>query len=197
MTIANPRIAPLIDELDALRATRPDAYQIPRDEGVLLAMIALSTGARVIVEVGTSYGFSGLFWGAALEKAGGVLHTIDADPRKFESARATFERAGLSGVITNHLGDAHAVLPTLDLPIDIVFLDADKASTRDYFDIVWPRVRWPGSVLTDNAVTHRDELADFVHYVRSRPDTMSTEIPIGNGLEWTVKAERAAPPFPK
>ena len=189
----DPRILALIDELNQLAKTRDDAFQIPREEGPLLAMIALVSNAQVIVEVGTSYGFSGLFWGSALQKTGGVLHTIDADPKKYASSRATFDRAGLGDHVTVHLGDAHAMLPTIDLPIDIVFLDADKASTRAYFDLVWPRVRCGGSVLTDNAVTHREELADFVRYVRSRPDTMSSEIQIGNGVEWTMKLQHSAP----
>jgi hypothetical protein len=44
-----------------------------------------------------------------------------------------------------------------------------------------------GSVLTDNAVTHRAELAEFVRHVRSLPDATSTEIAVGNGLEWTTR----------
>src|SRR5206468_6340967 len=67
----------LIDELDRLRASRDDAWQIPRAEGDLLYHIALSMRAKTIVEVGTSYGFSGLFWAKALQQTGGQLHTID------------------------------------------------------------------------------------------------------------------------
>ena len=57
-------------------------------EGDLLYQIALGSGAKLIVEVGTSYGFSGLFWGAALRKTGGVLHTIDISQKKFDSSKA-------------------------------------------------------------------------------------------------------------
>ena len=53
-----------------------------------------------------------------------------------------------------------------------------------------PKVRVGGSVLTDNATTHRDELSDFVAQVRGRSDASSTEIPVGNGLEWTVKVQK-------
>lgn len=180
-------ILALIDELDALGRTRDDAWQVPRVEGELLHQIALSCGARLIVEVGTSYGFSGLFWGAALLRTGGRLLTIDMDPRKVESSRQTFARAGLSGVIANHQGDARGVLPGVAGPIDIAFLDADKALTQAYFDLVWPKVRVGGFVLVDNASTHRRELADFVAGVRARPDAASVEVAIGNGLEWTLK----------
>src|SRR6478672_280648 len=99
-----------IDELDALKKTRDDHWQIPRVEGDLLFHIALAMNAKTIVEIGTSYGFSGLFWGAALKHTGGRLHTIDIAQKKFDASKTTFAQAGLAGTITNHLGDAHDVL---------------------------------------------------------------------------------------
>lgn len=184
------KIQTLIDELDALGKQRDDAWQIPRQEGELLHQIALASRAKLIVEIGTSYGFSGLFWGAALQSTGGKLITIDASQKKFDSARQTFARAGLADVIEVRLGDARQVLQTISGPIDIAFVDADKPATRDYFDLIWPKLRpgiGGGSVLIDNATTHRAELADFVKHVRSLPDARSAEIAVGNGLEWTVK----------
>ena len=187
----DPSILALIDELDRLRGSRDDHWQVPRVEGELLYQIALAAGAKVVVEVGTSYGFSGLFWGAALKRTGGRLYTIDIDPKKVESSKQTFARAGLAEVVTNHPGDVLDVLPRIEDPVDLVFLDAgDKRQTRRYFELAWPKVRPGGSVLTDNATTHHDELAPFVRHVRSLADAASTEIPVGNGLEWTVKVPR-------
>ena len=175
-----------IDELDAQRK-REDAWQIPRVEGEMLYHIALSCGAKTIVEIGTSYGFSGLFWAAALKRRGGQLHTIDKDPKKYNASRQTFAAAGLSNVVTNYLGDAHTIMLSMPEGIDIGFIDADKASTQAYFDLLWPKLRVGGSIFTDNAMTHREELADFVKHVRARPDASSVEVPIGNGVEWTIK----------
>src|SRR5690349_9291187 len=117
----NPKIREVVEELNALR-TRPDAWQIPRVEGDLLYHIALVSRAKIIVEVGTSYGFSGLHWAAALQRTGGHLHTIDKDPKKFNSSRETFTRAGVVDVISNHLGDARELLKKIDGPIDIAFI---------------------------------------------------------------------------
>jgi caffeoyl-CoA O-methyltransferase len=177
-----------IDELESLRKSRDDAWQIPRVEGDLLYHIALTSNAKLIVEVGTSYGFSGLFWGAALTQTGGKLHTIDVNPAKVESSKATFRAAGLGDVVVNHMGDARQVLAQVQGPIDVAFIDADKPATRAYFDLVWPKVRHGGSVIIDNATTHKKELADFVAYVRSLKDGSSVEVAVGNGIEWTVKA---------
>lgn len=177
-----------IDELDALRTGRDDHWQIPRGEGEVLHQIAVASGARLIVEVGTSYGFSSLFWGAAAKFNGGIVNTIDISQKKYDSSRETFRRAGLEKVIINHLGDAAQVLPTIRGPIDIAFIDGmDKRLSSKYFDLVWPNVRRGGSVLTDNTKSHPEELADYVAYVRSRPDASSVDLPVGNGLEWTIK----------
>jgi predicted O-methyltransferase YrrM len=185
----DPKIQSAIDELDKLGKTRDDAWQIPREEGHLLCQIALVAHAKLIVEVGTSYGFSGLFWASALKLSGGRLHTIDVNPKKFDSSKATFASAGVGDIITNHIGDAGGIIGRISGPIDIGFVDADKPSTQKYFDLLWPKVRVGGMVITDNAKTHRAELADFVKHVRSRPDAHSIEIAIGNGIEWTVKVQ--------
>src|SRR5215218_8284791 len=126
----NSKLLSVIDELDALGKTRDDAWQVPRVEGEMLHHIALASNAKVIVEVGTSYGFSGLFWGAAMKQTGGKLHTIDVSQKKFDASKATFAKAGLADVIVNHLGDAQQVLGTIAGPIDLAFIDADKPACR-------------------------------------------------------------------
>ena len=183
----SPALAAQIDELDRLGKARDDAWQVPREEGELLASLALAHGARLIVEVGTSYGFSGLWWSAALGLTGGHLITTDVSEKKYSSSRATFAAAGVAGRVTSHLGDARQVLTGMPGGIDLVFIDADKASTRVYFDLLWPKLRVGGAVLTDNVLTHPDELAEFVRHVRARPDAHSVQLPVGGGLEWTVK----------
>src|SRR5580704_11748464 len=184
----NEKLAALIEEVDALRKTRDDTWQIPRIEGEMLYQIALATRAKLIVEVGTSYGFSGLFWAAALQQTGGILHTIDISQKKFDASRRHFQRAGVAEVVVNHLGDALTELPKISGPVDIAFLDgSDKQSSRQYFDLIWPKLRPGASVLTDNTKTHPDDLAEYVQYVRARTDATSAELPVGNGVEWTVK----------
>jgi predicted O-methyltransferase YrrM len=183
----NNALATVIDELDRLGKERDDAWQVPRVEGELLYHIALASRAKTIVEVGTSYGFSGLFWARALRETGGHLHTIDRDPKKYESSRQTFARAGVDDVVTNYLGDATGILRSIPAPVDIAFIDADKPNSRNYFEIVWPLIRVGGAVINDNSVTHAKELADLFRYLRSREDASSVEVAIGNGIEWTIK----------
>lgn len=183
----SPALAAQIDELDRLAPTRRDAYQVPRVEGELLAALALAHRARLIVEVGTSYGFSGLGWCAALAVTGGHLHTIDVLEHKFAAAQATFAAAGVSDRVTQHLGDARAILPAMPGDIDLVFLDADKHSTQAYLDLLWPRLRVGGGVVTDNVTSHVPLLGAFVDGVRARADAHTVVLPVGNGVSWTIK----------
>lgn len=187
MSQINPQILAMINELDELRNRRDDHWQIPRIEGELLHHIALSSNAKHIVEVGTSYGFSGLWWGAALQLTGGQLHTIDMSRKKYDASRLTFDRAGLTGTIINHLGDAREVISTMEGPFDLAFIDADKPACRAYFDMIWPKLRRGGSIITDNSTTHREELAEYIGYVRSVPNASSCDVAVGNGIEWTIK----------
>src|SRR5215217_5919038 len=99
------RLAAQIDEVERLAKPRGDAMQVSRDQGELLTTAALVHRAKLIVEVGTSYGFSGLWWSAALAVTGGHLQTIDVSEKKYSTAKATFEAAGVADHVTSHLGN--------------------------------------------------------------------------------------------
>jgi predicted O-methyltransferase YrrM len=186
--MSNPvALSMLIDELDRLGRERDDAWQIPRIEGELLRQIALSHHARLIVEIGTSYGFSGLFWASALRTTGGTLHTVDKDPRKFELSKATFAKAGVGNLIVNHLGDGQQIIPKLPSDIDLAFIDAYKPATQAYVDLLWPKLHVGGSLLIDNATTHKSQLAPVVVALRAKADASVAEVAVGNGLEWAIK----------
>jgi predicted O-methyltransferase YrrM len=176
-----------IDEVERLAKPRGDAMQVSREQGELPTAIALAHRAKLIVEIGTSYGFSGMWWSAALARSGGHLHTIDVSEKKHNTSKTTFAAARLADRVTNYLGDAWRILPCLPDGIDVVFIDADKPSTRAYFDLVWPKIRVGGAVVTDNVISHQGEMAGLVDYVRSRDDAHSVQIPIRAGVEWTVK----------
>jgi predicted O-methyltransferase YrrM len=181
----SPQTRIVMDELDRLR-TRDDAWQIPRPEAEALYDLVLRHQYKLGVEIGTSYGYSGLHFAAALSHTGGKLHTIDISQKKFDASRQAFARAGLSNLIVSHLGDALIVLPTIPGDFDFAFLDATKDETRAYFDLVWPRIRPGGVVLTDNITTH-PELKPYVQFLRGLPDATSHTLEVGNGVEVTQK----------
>jgi predicted O-methyltransferase YrrM len=112
---------------------------------------------------------------------------VAKDPRKVELSRANFAKAGVGNLIVNHLGDSRQITPKLPDSIDIAFIDADKPTTQAYVDLLWPKLRVGGSLLIDNATTHRTQLAPVAAALREKGDASSAEVAVGNGLEWAIK----------
>lgn len=125
---------------------------VPENDGRLLRVLAQSMGAKHVVEIGTSVGYSGLWFSLALRATGGRLTTFDIDPQRLEQARNNFARAGVSDIITPVLGDAHEQVLKLEGPIDLLFLDADKQGYLDYLQKVRPKLRANGLVVAHNMV---------------------------------------------
>jgi len=123
---------------------------VPEADGRLLRVLAESIGARNVVEIGTSTGYSGLWLLLALSGTGGRLTTFEIDRDRHETARANFERAGVARQATLVLGDAHAEITRLKDPIDLLFLDADKSGYLDYLRRLLPLVRAGGLVVAHN-----------------------------------------------
>ena len=176
-----------IERLERFMGTVTDANPVPREAGVFMHALILATGAKRAVEIGTSYGYSGLWIASALAENGGRLTTIDHDPRKTESARVTFESAGLDSCIALRTGRALEVLRTVDGPIDFVLNDADKENCIKYVDQLAEKLSDRAVVLTDNTLTHPEQLADFLAWIRGRPDFCSAHVPIGNGMELSIR----------
>ena len=182
-------IRSVIDRVDRLRDEVDDHWQIPAEEALVLAQLVRAARCRSIVEIGTSYGFSTLHLAAAAAGHGGIVHTIDRDPRKVAAATGHLGDAGLDAVVTLHEGDAVEVLTTLkaDEPFDFAFIDATKEQSDAYLDALLPLLAPDCILATDNTTTHADELSEFVGRLRCLPGWISCAVPVGNGFELTVR----------
>jgi caffeoyl-CoA O-methyltransferase len=123
---------------------------VPEEDGRLLRLLAESAGAKHVVELGTSTGYSGLWLLLALSRTGGRLTTYEADRGRQQMARGNFERAGVLALATTVLGDAHAEVARLKDPIDLLFIDADKEGYLDYLQKLRPLVRAGGLIVAHN-----------------------------------------------
>jgi predicted O-methyltransferase YrrM len=145
--------------LDAALATSADAalpaINVAPNQGKLLYLLAGIQGARNILEIGTLGGYSTIWLARALP-AGGRLVTLEYDAKHAEVARGNIARAGLSHVVELRLGRAIETLPKLATegrgPFDLVFIDADKQSTAEYFAWAVTLSRRGSVIIIDNVV---------------------------------------------
>ena len=140
------RVLAVLDEV-----YRTQRYlSVPEADGRLLRALAESTGAKHVVEIGTSTGYSGLWLLIALMKTGGRLTTYEIDRGRHDAARANYDRAGVLRLATLVLGDAHAEIAKLKDVVDLAFIDADKEGYLDYLRKLSPLVRPGGLIVAHN-----------------------------------------------
>jgi predicted O-methyltransferase YrrM len=138
------------------------AVNVAPNQGKLLMLLAQIHGARQILEIGTLGGYSTIWLARALP-AGGRLVTLEADPKHAAIARVNIARAGLDGVVELRLGPALETLAALAAeargPFDLVFIDADKPNTPEYF--AWAlRLARRGSLIIADNVVRKGAVAD-------------------------------------
>ena len=102
-------------------------------------------------------------------------------------ARENLAAAGVAEHVQIKEGEALASLQELSGPFDLVFLDADRPQYLAYLEQVVPKIRKGGLLVTDNVVSHAEELRDFLGRVKSHPELFSVTLPVGNGEELTYK----------
>jgi len=157
--------------LDALEQARqgPRYANVSETDGRLLRLLTEFSNAKLVVEIGTSTGESGLWFALALRKTGGKLITHDIDPRRAKIAAENFRKAGVDGLITIVLGDAHETVENIEGPIDILFLDADKDNYLDYLDKLLPKLRPGGLIIAHNMVSPAPD-PRYLEAITKNPD---------------------------
>ena len=152
-------LAPLDDALVAALAASEaaglPAIQVSPPQGKLLGLLARAIGAKAILEFGALGGYSTIWLGRALPEDGRLV-TLEADPRYAEIARENIARAGLADRVDLRVGPALDLLPDLAAegagPFDLVFIDADKVHSPEYFAWSLERTRPGGLIVADNVV---------------------------------------------
>jgi caffeoyl-CoA O-methyltransferase len=164
---------------------------ITADTGIFFSVLLKAIKARRILEVGTSAGFSTLWFADAMGKNHSTrIITIEMNPQKVERALKNFKEAGVDKIIEIKQGIALDLLRKLKGKFDFVFLDADKENIIRYFDIVLPMVRIGGIIAADNILYpdhFRPAMRKYARHVHTKPNIQSVTVPIGMGEEITIK----------
>ena len=170
---------------------------ISKNIGTFYNIMLKSIHAKNILEIGMSVGYSGLWFADAImsNTQDGQIITIDREQFKIDSATRNFEEAGVSSLIKIREGEARKILHEIkeefgENYFDFIFIDADKESYIEYFDLCLPLVRKGGIIGADNILfpeRFNEMMVDYLSHVRSNPNVQSVTVPIDNGEEITIK----------
>lgn len=155
---------------DMYQNQRKGMWNISREDGRLLRLLTEATNAKHVVEIGTSNGYSAIWFCLALSATKGKLTTYEIDSYRASLARKNFQRAGVADIIRLVEGDAHKEVTSLKEQIDILFLDADKAGYIDYLKKLLPLVRPGGLILAHNTTDLEVQMQDYLKAVTSNPN---------------------------
>jgi len=188
---------PLLTEMESVSGEHGIPSSDP-EVGRLLAILARACGARRMLEVGTAIGYGALCLARAAPEA--TVVSIDADPGRLRAARGYLERAGVAERVELVEGRALDVLPRLQAPFDLVYLDALKDEYRRYLDLALPLLRVGGLVVADNLLwkgriaeppEEEDRSADAIRtfngYLMMHPQLQAVVLPLGDGVGVAVK----------
>ena len=120
-------------------------------QGRALSMISKMVSPKRILEIGTFTGYATLCLAEGLQ-SGGELHTIDINEEQEERVSSYFESSPYADQIHYHIGDAYALIPTIEGDFDLVFIDADKKRNLAYYDMLIDRVPSGGIIMVDNVL---------------------------------------------
>jgi predicted O-methyltransferase YrrM len=179
------KILALLDDMNANQ--RRGMMNVPPEDGRVLRLLTEALGAKRVIEIGTSNGYSALWFSLALRKTAGTLITHEIDPERASLARENFKKAGIDDLVVLVEGDAHETVKKLKDPIDILFLDADKEGYIDYLNKLLPLVR-PGGLILAHNINPGQADQRYVDAITKNPDLESILLHReGTGLSITLK----------
>lgn len=206
--LLNKKIAQILHSLEKRSNYEEKNYKkVPRDKRMLA--ITKDTGIfynillkihkpKKILEIGTSVGYSTLWFADAIMGKNSKIITIEQNPHKISVAQKNFRKAGVSKMIEIKEGTAKDVLIELKKSLksnsknyfDFVFIDADKEQYSIYFDICLSMLKKDGIIAADNIlypIRFKKYIKKYLNHIHGIPSVESTQFPIGNGQEISFK----------
>ena len=164
------------DRLARWRNVEPETAQ-------LLGVLVRAMGARRILEIGTSNGYSTLWLGDAAEAVGGRVLSLEALPERTAVAAQHLRDSGLANVVDLRTEDAATALTAFPAAaFDCIFLDAERPAYAGYWPDLARVLASPGLLAVDNVVSHAAEVAEFRAVVDADDRVTSSLVPIGAGV---------------
>jgi len=165
----------LIEQVKNRLAELPqDQYwQIPLDGANYLAKTVSTNKPNLILEIGTSSGYSAICMADALIKSQNLkaqIITIESHAARFQFSQDNFKKCNLNHLITGYKGHAPEIFSEIAFPapIDLAFFDGTKSQTTDFFTAIYPLLSKGGIILVDNVLSHQEKMQPFIDYLQNQ-----------------------------
>lgn len=169
------------DRLQRRRNLEPDAAEF-------LWWLVQATGARTVLEIGTSNGYSTIWLADALRQTGGRLVSVDTDPATQADAHTNLGEAGLADLVDLRVGDGGVELAKrADGELDLLFLDAERTEYPSWLPDMVRSVRVGGLIVVDNSISHASEVAPVRTSFDEDDRLVTTLLDVGKGELMAVK----------
>lgn len=193
-----PARDPVLEKMETLAVERGFPFVGPL-VGSLLQILAGSVGAQRILELGSGFGYSALYFARALPDNGVVVCT-DGNKQNALTAEGFFREAGQLSKLEFHVGDALTEMEKTSGFFDLIFMDVDKEGYPETFRRAWPRLRlgglfvadnllWHGRVLEDDGQPATNGIREFTKLLYDTPGARSSILPLRDGVSVTLKCE--------
>jgi len=179
-----------VKTLLSLEQTQKEFWNIDRKSANLLNMLVKIKGAKNILELGTSNGYSGIWLAKALKETDGKLTTIEFWDKRLNVAVENFEICGVNDIIETHIGSACTILAEMGSEgrkFDFVFIDANKLEYVKYFAPIHPMLEVGGIMASDNVLSHALKVKPFMDVILNHDQYQSEMYPSEAGLLISLK----------
>lgn len=183
----NPQVESVLKAIEEDNLKNGPYWIVGPESGHMLQWLVRVMQPEVLVEVGTSVGYSSIWMATALEANNkGKIWTIESHAGRFEKAQENIAKSGLGHRVNQIHGHAPEVFfEDYGIPeeVQMAFFDATKMDTKRFFDAVYPRMKSGGLIVVDNVTTHRaGMLLQFIEELYGRSDIEVVELQVGGGL---------------
>ncbi len=157
------------------------------DKGRFLTEEVRKAKPMHVLEVGTLVGYSAILMGKEM-RADSEIVTIEVHRDEAQKAGENIVKANIPAKVKIITGNALDVIPTLQGPFDLAFIDAEKTEYLQYLKLAEPKLHKDTVIFSDNAGIFATQMSDYLYYVRHSGKYMSRYIQVGDdGVEISVK----------
>lgn len=179
----------LENTLTELEKTQKDFWNVSRQTGNFLNMLVKMNHSKKVLEIGTSNGYSGLWFLNALEYTDGHFTTIEYYEKRQSIAIENYNKCGFKGKFTALQGDACTILEQFsdEEMFDFIFIDANKREYVKNFELIKPHLLPNAIIAADNINSHREKVQTFLDAVYADNDFQTEILDLPGGLSVSYK----------